>query len=151
MKWQASSIHQSNGGRSSRDTTSGAYHREGTVTWQEGRCDRGGADTQTIQNERNREGSSGTVQGRDKIPEILQRQVPMIQKVLANLEFDLKMNKAEAQLDRHWQEQTQSTEESYSPVQSEAPREERECTQKKDSRKAVVSGSRDNGARVKHE
>ena len=91
---------------------------------------------------------------RSKIPGITQRQVPMIQKVLEKQAFDLKMNKAGAQLSRAGSSADTGSperradpvhrEESYSPVQSEAPREKRVQTRKRltNSTRVVVASCR---------
>ena len=82
--------------------------------------------------------------GKTKIPVIMQRQVSRIQKVQENHAFDLKMNKAGAQLNCV----ESSADTGSSTVQCRAKHfERRECRQRKDSRKAVASGSQRNGAR----
>ena len=74
----------------------------------------------------------------------MQRQVPMIQKVQEKLAFDLKMNKAGAQLNRVGS----SADTDSSTAQCRAKHlESGECRQRKDSREVVVSGSRGNCAR----
>ena len=67
--------------------------------------------------------------GKRQIPEIMQRQVPMVQKVQENQALDPKVKRSSSEMEAAL---TQSTEESYSPVQNEAPREKRVQT-KKDS------------------
>ena len=90
--------------------------------------------------------------GRRQTPDIMQRHIPMIHKVQA---FDPKMNKAEAQLNRvRSSAHTGSSERRADSVQKsrKAPGrakhfERRECRQWKRLAKAVVNGSRGNGAR----